>query len=354
MIRSGFLDAESRKDLIELAQDGTVEHRLARGANALVVLDEGWRCARVGQALLLDDDTIRTWYQLYQEDGIDGLAGFSSGGSACRLNLEQQERLKTWITEVLPRTTREIGAWIEKEFGIAYQGRSGLIALLHRLGMEHRKPQSVSRKMAPVKQAAFIKAYNDLLNGLEDGEAVLFGDAVHPTHAVRPVGCWAPADTPVAVEQNSGRDRLNIHGAIDLETGKSFMLEALTVDAASTIALLSAIEDFYPRKRKIHLFVDQAKCHHAKMVQEWLARPGCRIVLHFVPTYCPHLNPIERLWGLMHRNVTHNKCYPKFKEFREAVLGFLRDDVPKNWRIYCDPVSDNFRVIDPKDFRVLA
>ena len=23
---------------------------------------------------------------------------------------------------------------------------------------------------------------------------------------------------------------------------------------------------------------------------------------------CPHLDPIERLWGLMHRNVTHNRC----------------------------------------------
>jgi transposase len=26
-----------------------------------------------------------------------------------------------------------------------------------------------------------------------------------------------------------------------------------------------------------------------------LALPGRRIRLHFVPAYCPHLNPIERL-----------------------------------------------------------
>ena len=49
-----------------------------------------------------------------------------------------------------------------------------------------------------------------------DDEAVLFADAVHPTHTVRPVGCWAPKDLPVAVAQSSGRARLNIHGAIDL------------------------------------------------------------------------------------------------------------------------------------------
>ena len=78
---------------------------------------------------------------------------------------------------------------IETECGITYESRSGLIALLHRLGMEHRKPKAVSSKLDPDKQAAFIKSYEDLLNHIGDDEAVLFGDAVHPTHAVRPVGC---------------------------------------------------------------------------------------------------------------------------------------------------------------------
>jgi hypothetical protein len=62
MIRRGFLDSESRKDLTELARDGLAAHRLARRANALV---------------LLDDDTIRTWHCLYEEEGIEGLASFS-------------------------------------------------------------------------------------------------------------------------------------------------------------------------------------------------------------------------------------------------------------------------------------
>ena len=107
MIRRGFLDAESRKDLTELARDGSAAHRLARRANALV---------------LLDYDTIRTWYRLYEEDGIEGLASFGYEGGACRLSEAQQDKLKAWITETLPRTTREVGAWIETECGIEYQG----------------------------------------------------------------------------------------------------------------------------------------------------------------------------------------------------------------------------------------
>ena len=216
MIRAGFLDSESRQDLIELTRDGSAAHRLARRANALLLLDDGMSCEAVAKVLYLDDDTIRIWHRLYQEDGIEGLASFGYEGSACRLTVEQRERLTAWITETLPRTSREIGAWIARECGIEYEGRSGLIALLHRLGMEHRKPTAISRKLDPAKQAAFIRSYEALLNQLPADEAVMFADAVHPTHAVRAVGCWAPKDIPVAITQSSGRERLNIHGAIDL------------------------------------------------------------------------------------------------------------------------------------------
>jgi hypothetical protein len=188
--------------------------------------------------------------------------------------------------------------------------------------MEHRKPKAVSRKLDPAKQAAFIKTYEDQLNQLAADEAVIFADAVHPTHAVRPVGCWAPKEVPV--------------------------------DALSTIQLLLTIETMYPGMRLIHVFLDNARYHHAKLVQEWLAQPGRRIKLHFIPAYCPHLNPIERLWGLMHRHTTHNKCYGGFKDFSIAMLNFLRNEVPNKWRTYCDEVTDNFRVIDPKKYRIIA
>jgi transposase len=45
--------------------------------------------------------------------------------------------LKAWVGAALPRSTRQIGAWIETEFGLVYESRSGLVALLHRLGLGH-------------------------------------------------------------------------------------------------------------------------------------------------------------------------------------------------------------------------
>src|ERR1700684_759982 len=114
------------------------------------------------------------------------------------------------------------------------------------------------------------------------------------------------------------------------ETGRTKMIEAEAIDAASTIKLLAGIEALYSTTALIHVFLDNARYHHAKIVRKWLSQPGRRIALHFVPSYCPHLNPIERLWALMHQHLTHNKTYPTCREFAYPILNFLRDEVPRN------------------------
>jgi transposase len=352
MIRGGFLCESERQELRALARDGLSEARVSRRANAIVLLDGGWSCAEVAAALLIDDDSVRCWHKLYAEHGLTGLVVFHHSGSQSRLTIDQEAALFEWVRSTLPRTTRTIGAWIATTYGIEYS-HAGLLALLHRLGLDYRKPDLVAHKLDATTQRTFIGDYDRLMRGLGADEAVVFVDAVHPSHQVRVVGCWAPKDEAFAIAPSSGRERLNIHGAIDLETGRTQMLEVPVVDANSTIQLLVAILVAYPSMRMIHVFLDNARYHHARLVRDWLARQGGRITLHFIPTYSPHLNPIERLWGLMHRNVTHNRCYPTFRDFRQRTMTYLTQDVPRNWRTLCDSVTDNFRVIDPSDFRVL-
>jgi transposase len=82
MIRRGFLSEQDRGKLIALARDGSAVCRVTRRANALVLLDDGWSCREVADALLFDDDTIRGWRNLFEQRGIEGLTSFDVGGSA--------------------------------------------------------------------------------------------------------------------------------------------------------------------------------------------------------------------------------------------------------------------------------
>lgn len=44
-----------------------------------------------------------------------------------------------------------------------------------------------------------------------------------------------------------------------------------------------------------------------------------------LPPYSPNLNLIERLWKLMRKKVINNRYYERFKDFRDAVLGFFEN-----------------------------
>jgi transposase len=131
MIEGGFLSTEDRVKLIALARDGMTASRVTRRANALVLLDDGWSARDVATALLLDDDTVRNWRKLFEQSGIEGLSHFDFGGRAGFLSATQEEALKAWITTKPPHSTRLVGAYIEREFGVVYESRGGLIALLH-------------------------------------------------------------------------------------------------------------------------------------------------------------------------------------------------------------------------------
>ena len=48
---------------------------------------------------------------------------------------------------------------LEKEFGLVYESRSGLITLSHRLRLEYHKPNVILRKLVEGKQNAFIASY---------------------------------------------------------------------------------------------------------------------------------------------------------------------------------------------------
>jgi hypothetical protein len=54
------------------------------------------------------------------------------------------------------------------------------------------------------------------------------------------------------------------------------------------------------------------------------------------------------------QHVTNNRSYETFAQFRSAILRFLRRTVPKKWDRFRDRITDNFRIISPDDFRVVA
>ncbi len=94
--------------------------------------------------------------------------------------------------------------------------------------------------------------------------------------------------------------------------------------------------------------------------------PWLRLPALIEPHYAPHLNPplddcrhspagqrIERLWGVMHKWVTHNRHYATFDQFTDAILKFFRKTLPVKWREFRDTVTDNFRIISHNEYKLI-
>lgn len=352
MIRPGFLSVAERIELEACVRCQREDHGVARRANAILLLDDGESCARIAKFLYLDDDTIRGWYKSYRKDGWDALAVDGWKGGQSRMSRAQEAALCTWLEQRFCRSTVEIRAHIRAEYDLDYSN-SGSIKLLARLGFEYRKPKPLPRVASAEKQAAFIALYERLMRELSADEAVYFADAVHPEYQTKPAFGWVKVGSNPAVLSTAGRGRVNIHGAVNLETFDAPFVEPTTVDGISAVQLLAKIEARNPGKRIIHVIWDNAAYHKGPDVRSFLARAACRIHLIQLPPYCPHLNPIERLWAVLHQYVTHNRYHRSQKHFADAILAFMRETIPKDWKKFRDQVSDNFRVMTHEKFRVL-
>lgn len=353
MIRGGFLSEEGRAYLQAVVRRPTERHGVARRANAILLLDDGWNCEDVARALYLDDDTVRGWHKAFTTDGQQALRAFGWKGSQSKLSRCQEAELVETLSAKLFVSTAAVTAHVEARYGIAYS-KPGMIQLLHRLGFDYRKPKGLPAKADAAAQEAFVAYYDKLLNRLEPDEVVYFSDAVHPEYQSRPAYGWIRRGDKLAVKRGKGRERMNLMGALNLENFDLQLIETLKMSTQTTIDLLAKLERANPDKRVIHLILDRAPVHRGEAVRDWLAQPGRRIRLHFLPAYAPNLNAIERLWKVMHEHVTHNRYYDNFRTFADAIMRFFKSTLPRNWKTIRDTVNDNFDIVRPEQFRVIS
>ena len=289
----------------------------------LIMLHNKFSIAIIADNLGVHISTLYNYYNEYQQDNnfntyLDKHYVPYSG----KLNEQQITELVTYVEENLCNTAKEVASFIKEKFDISYT-ESGVTALLHRLNFSYKKTKLIPCIIDETKQQQWIEEFKKVeehLNPQED--VILFADGVHPQHNTINSYAWIKKGTEKTIQSNSGRQRINIIGAIDIADPTTIVTEQVeTINALTILVFIQAIEKAYPHKKRIHLYVDNARYHHAILVKEYLQTS--RVIIHYLPAYSPNLNPIERLWKLMKKKVINNKFYKTFKEFKNALEQFF-------------------------------
>jgi transposase len=235
-------------------------------------------------------------------------------------------------------TVTEVVAYVTKAYSKVY-AVSGMTNLLHRLGFVHKKPSMLPCKVDTVKQLEFLQKYEKIRR---TGRCVYSLDGCHPQHNSMPqYGRILKRETKI-LPSNTGRKRLNIQGAINLDTHDLISTIHGSLDKQSTIEILKKIEARHFNEKKIYVIVDNAGYYRAKEASQYLKKSKLELV--YLPPYAPHLSLIERVWRYFKKTILYNQYYPTFKDFTEKIKNFLKRSHCKAFKKL---LTEKFHFVNP-------
>jgi len=343
------LNKEDYVRLKALQKNTKLSRRRYRKVTVLVMLHQGHSIEVIEAALGLDDNTIRRYWEGYEEKGIDTYLADHYVPYSGKLTADQEEQLAEHIDNYLYEDVKPVIVWVNEHFGVKYKA-SGMRDLLHQLGFVYKQTKAVASRADEERQLEFLEEeLPGILQEVEARDAVVYySDGCHPTHNTKTGRGWIRKGQDFKVDCNSGRKRVNINAAVNATKPEHLVYDiAQSINAQSTQRLCRKLLRKHPRKT-IYLICDNARYNRNKMLQSW--SQGQRIEFVFLPPYSPNLNLIERLWRLMRKKIINSFYYDNYSKFKNAIISFL--DNAKTYKAEIRSLLTlNFKTVNGTSFR---
>ena len=131
---------------------------------------------------------------------------------------------------------------------------------------------------------------------------------------------WVPPEEkdPVVLHAPT-RKSIACFGAVNLRTGRLVTLFSPVFNAETFKEFLLKLVRYRTPHRTMRLICDNAKYHHATMLQPFIDDHRRVLRLDFLPPYSPELNPIERVWKRTRTIATHNQHFETLQDLVDVV-----------------------------------
>lgn len=133
---------------------------------------------------------------------------------------------------------------------------------------------------------------------------------------------WSPKGQQVMIETPAQPTKRYGIGAVNYHTGETVVFIRRRKRRREVAELLEALLRKHPTGT-IYIAWDNSNTHEDDEVEEVVRTAAGRLVLLYLPTYSPWLNPIEMLWRHFRREVTHCELFRNIKELIEAAYDFF-------------------------------
>lgn len=173
-----------------------------------------------------------------------------------------------------------------------------------------------------------IRAIQGLVGRASEREEVFYLDEADIDLNPRIGPCYMKRGKQLVVLTPGKNEKRYVAGALNARTGRVIHTYSRSKCSGLFLSLLEKMKAAYRRAEKLHLILDNCIIHKSKRTQAWLRQFGSRFVMHFLPSYSPEHNVIERLWKQMHDHVTRNHRHRTMQDLLSAIEQFLRNIQP--------------------------
>jgi transposase len=295
------------------------DHRVQLKMEVLYLKSQGVAKEEILRLCGVSRATFHRYLEQYRAGGIERLKQTKVYRPRSELH-QYRAVIEADLRRDPPATVVEAGARIEAMTGIVRKP-SQIRQFLRDIGMKPRKVGMIPAKANVEAQEEFkhISLEPHLDDAKKGIRPVYFVDAAHFVFAPFLGILWC--FERLFVKAPSGRQRLNVLGAVNAITHEIVTVRNLTYITAETVCeLLTLLAGVHPGI-PITVVLDNARYQKCALVQQMAET--LNIELLYLPPYSPNLNLIERLWKFVKKQCLYSKYYPDSQSFQKAIINCI-------------------------------
>ena len=273
---------------------------------AVFLVEKGATHMEAALAVGVHRGTVSRWCGAFRRNGTSDIEKGKRGrraGDQLILTEVEARRVQRWIRDKMPDqmqlpfalwTAQAVRELIHKKLGKTL-GLSTMQLYLKRWGFTSQKPLTRATQRDPQKIAAWLEQdYPSIAARAKRDKAVIYwSDETGICNQDQIGKGYAPKGQTPILTQTGQKFSTSMIAAVSNRGLMRFKLYKGALNVAIFIDFMKRL--IKDAKQKVFLIVDNLRVHHAKAVQDWLARHKVEIEIFYLPAYAPEHNPDEYL-----------------------------------------------------------
>jgi transposase len=329
-----ILTDDERRELERRRRSRKIRAEDARRAEVILMLADGASFATITGALGCFPDYINRWKQRFERDRLAGLRAKYCGQPPTLRTPALEARILAKTRQPPPDgSTHWSTRKLAKVIGVSH----GLIAQVwRRAGLQPHRFERYMLSDDPDFEQKAADVLGLYLNPPE--HAVVFAadekTAIQALDRLDPVLPLSPGRAERHGFEYYRHGTLSLYAALNTRTGE---IVGQTVPRHTSDAFIEFLQDIVatqPRRREIHVIVDNLSAHKTKRVQAFLeVHP--RVHLHFTPTYSSWLNQVELWFAKIERDLLARGIFTSIPDLARKIRRYIKryneDPKPIRW-----------------------